>query len=56
MNRLRYLPADSDFCPNTPNRRVVRKIHEAARDVAQRIAKTPEYLVWRRERQTVEML
>ncbi len=43
-------------CPNTPNRKIVRSIHEAARDVARRIAKTPEYLVSRCERKKVEML
>ncbi|HBO0986359.1 TPA: transposase, partial [Pseudomonas aeruginosa] len=35
---------------------IVRSIHEAARDVARRIAKTPEYLVSRCERKKVEML
>ncbi|MCJ0880093.1 transposase, partial [Pseudomonas sp. JI-2] len=43
-------------CPNTPNRKIVRSIHESSRDVARRIAKTPEYLVSRCERKKVEML
>lgn len=29
-------------CPNTLNQKIVRSIHAAARDVARRIAKTPE--------------
>lgn len=43
-------------CPNTPNRKIVRSIHEAVRDVVRHIAKTPEYLVSRCERKKVEML
>lgn len=42
-------PLKAKRCPNTPNRRIVRSIHETARDVARRIAKTPEYLVSRCE-------
>ncbi|WP_308879487.1 transposase, partial [Klebsiella pneumoniae] len=42
-------PLKAKCCPNTPNRKIVRSIHEAARDVARRIAKTPEYLVSRCE-------
>jgi hypothetical protein len=49
-------PLKAKCCPNTPNRKIVRSIHEAARDVARRIAKTPEYLVSRCERKKVEML
>ena len=55
-NRLRYLLVESEMWPNTPNRKIVRSNHEAARDVARRIAKTPEYLVSRCERKKVEML
>jgi hypothetical protein len=40
----------------TPNRKIVRSLHEAARDVARRIAKTAEYIVSRCERKKVEML
>lgn len=43
-------------CLNTPIRKITRSIHEAARDVARRIAKTPEYRQSRRERKKVEML
>jgi hypothetical protein len=49
-------PLKDKCCPKTPNRKIVRSIHEAARDVARRIAKTPEYLVSRCERKKVEML
>ncbi len=35
-------PLKAKCCPNTLIRKVVRSIHEAARDVARRIAKTPE--------------
>lgn len=43
-------------CPNTPFRKTTRSIHEAARDVARRIALTPEYVRSRLERKKVEML
>jgi len=43
-------------CPNTAVRKITRSIHEAARDVARRIAATPEYLRSRCERKKVEML
>jgi hypothetical protein len=43
-------------CPKTPVRKVVRSIHEAARDEARRIATTPAYKQSRRERKKVEML
>lgn len=43
-------------CPLTPNRKIVRSIHEAARDVARRIAKTLDYLVSRCERKKGKML
>lgn len=43
-------------CPNTPFRKITRSIHEAARDVAWRIAETPEYLRSRHKRKKVEML
>ncbi len=51
-NRLRHLSAESEVLPQ----KIVRSIHEAVRDVARRIAKTPEYLVSRCERKKVEML
>lgn len=43
-------------CPGQPHRKVPRSVHEAARDVARRVAGTPEYLQSRRERKKVEML
>jgi transposase len=43
-------------CPNTPNRKVPRSVHEAARDVVRRISKTPEYQQSRKDRKKVEML
>jgi hypothetical protein len=43
-------------CPNTPFRKIARSIHEAARDEARRIARTPEYKRSCRERKKVEML
>ena len=49
-------PLKAKCCSNTVFRKIARSIHEAARDVARRIAKTPEYLVSRCERKKVEML
>lgn len=43
-------------CPNTPTRKIARSIHEDARDVARRIATTPEYKQTCRERKKVEKL
>jgi transposase len=43
-------------CPNIPNRKIARSIHERARDVARHIATTPEYQRSRCERKKVEML
>ena len=47
------VPNHSTFSKNRHGR---CSIHEAARDVARRIAKTPEYLISRCERKKVEML
>ena len=49
-------PQKDRCCPNTPFRKITRSIHEEARDVARRIALTPEYERSRRERKNVEML
>jgi hypothetical protein len=46
----------SRCCPNTPARRIQRSVHEAAREVARRIATTREYRRSRRERKKVEVL
>jgi transposase len=43
-------------CPNTLRRKVTRSVHEAARDVARAVAKTPVYRQTRRQRKQVEML
>ena len=43
-------------CPNTPARKIARSIHEDARDVARRIAKTAAYKQTRKDRKKVEML
>ena len=49
-------PLKAQCCPNTPFRKIARSVHEAARDVARRIAKTAEYRRSRCERKKVEML
>lgn len=41
--------------PNTPMRRVPRRIYEGARDLARNIAKTAAYVTSRRQRKKVEM-
>ena len=43
-------------CPGQPNRKILRSIHEGARDMARDIAKTDAYVTSRRERKKVEML
>src|SRR6266849_1527751 len=43
-------------CPNAPARKVLRSIHEGARDVARDNATTDAYVTSRRERKKVEML
>ncbi len=43
-------------CPNTPFRKIVRSIHESARDVARNIAKTAAYQQSCKDRKKVEML
>jgi Transposase DDE domain len=43
-------------CPSTPMRKIARSIHEHAREVARKIATTPQYLRSRCERKKVEML
>ena len=49
-------PMKAKCCPNTSFRKIARSVHEAARDVARRIAATPEYVRSRHERKKVEML
>jgi transposase len=43
-------------CPNRPARKLLRSIHEGARDMARDIARTEDYAVSRRQRKKVEML
>ena len=43
-------------CPNEPQRKVPRSIHEGARDLARDLSKTDAWLISRRERKKVEML
>ena len=45
-----------ECCPNMPNRRIMRSVHERSREVAREIAKTPQYTQSRRDRKKVEML
>ena len=43
-------------CPNEPQRKVPRSIHEGARDLARDLSKTDAWLISRRQRKKVEML
>ena len=52
----RDCPLKSKCCPNSPSRKITRHVHEAARDVARAIARTPAYDQTRRDRKKVEML
>ena len=63
MMRYRASKLDCDACslkprccPNTPARKILRSIHEGARDMARDIATTEAYVTSRRERKKVEML
>jgi len=49
-------PMKSRCCPNAPTRKIVRSVHESARDVARDVAKTSGYKQSRRDRKKVEML
>lgn len=49
-------PMKQQCCPNMPNRRIMRSVHESSRDVARALAATPEYAQSRRDRKKVEML
>jgi len=46
----------SRCCPNGPHRKILRSIHEGARDLARDLSVTDAYLTSRRERKKVEML
>ena len=43
-------------CPKAPARKILRSIHEGARDVARDIAETEAYVTSRQQRKKVEML
>jgi transposase len=49
-------PMKQQCCPNMPNRRIMRSVHERSREVARAIADTPQYKQSRRDRKKVEML
>ena len=49
-------PLKPRCCPNAPARKLLRSIHEGARDLARDIAKTEAYQISRRQRKKVEML
>jgi transposase len=49
-------PIKQQCCPNMPNRRITRSVHERSRGVARAIAETPQYTQSRRDRKKVEML
>lgn len=43
-------------CPNAPARKILRSIHDGARDMARDIARTADYVASRRQRKKIEML
>jgi transposase len=43
-------------CPNTPQRKIARSVHEASRDAARTLANTASYQQSRKDRKKVEML
>jgi hypothetical protein len=49
-------PTKQQCCPNMPNRRIMRSVHERSREVARELADTPQYKQSRRDRKKVEML
>jgi transposase len=49
-------PMKQQCCPNTPQRKIARSVHERSRDVAREIATTPQYKQSRRDRKKVEIL
>ena len=52
----RACPLKPNCSPDMPSRRIVRDVHEAARDVARALAKTKAYELSRHLRKKVEML
>lgn len=55
VNGCRPCPLKARCCPNTPQRKIPRSIHEAARDVARKLAETEAFEKTRRHRKKVEM-
>jgi len=53
--RCRECPLKQRCCPNTPERRIVRDINEAARDITRRKMKTKAFFRSRDQRKRVEM-
>jgi transposase len=49
-------PLKEQCCPNTATKKILRSVHESARDVARDVRKTPAYRKTRRQRKQVEML
>lgn len=49
-------PLKPRCCPKAPARKILRSVHEGARDMARDLATTEAYVISRRERKKVEML
>lgn len=49
-------PLKPRCCPNTPNRKIARSVHESSRDVARALANTDAYRESRKDRKKVEIL
>jgi transposase len=49
-------PLKANCCPNTPFRKIVRSLYEAAREVTRALRNTPAYLQSRKDRKKVEVL
>jgi hypothetical protein len=49
-------PLKTQCCPNTPQRKIPRDVHQQARDYAQTLAGSPSFEQSQRERKKVEML
>jgi hypothetical protein len=56
VHDCRACPLKGRCCPKTPQRKVMRSIHEPARDVARAIARTAAFSQSRRDRKKIEML
>jgi hypothetical protein len=54
--RMRRLRPAAAVLPNGPHRKILRSVHEGARDLARDIATTDAYVTSRRQRKKVEML